>query len=345
MSEAKNSPERDYYYQKIGEDHLTPLWSVLGQLVTKQPGSGCVPHLWKYSVARKHLMEAGDLITAREAERRVLILENPGFRGQSKITSSLYAGLQLVKPGEVAPAHRHTQSALRFVIEGQGAHTAVAGEKTRMSPGDFVITPNWAWHDHGNESDLPMVWLDGLDIPLVQFLDTSFAEMLGDDEQPLSRKEGDSMARFGEGLLPVDYESKSTTSPIFNYPFDRTREALEVMRQQNEWDTCHGLKMRYVNPVTGDYAMPTMATFMQLLPKGMKTESYRSTDATVMVVVEGKGSSSIQGQRFDWQANDIFVIPSWCEVVHEANEDAVLFSYSDRPVQQKLGLWREHRGG
>ncbi|MBX2884973.1 MAG: gentisate 1,2-dioxygenase [Granulosicoccus sp.] len=345
MSEANTSPERDRYYQKINEDHLTPLWSVLGQLVTKQPGTGCVPHLWKYAVARKHLMEAGELITAKEAERRVLILENPGFRGQSKITSSLYAGLQLVKPGEVAPAHRHTQSALRFVLEGQGAHTAVAGEKTRMSPGDFVITPNWAWHDHGNESDEPMVWLDGLDIPLVQFLDTSFAEMLGDDEQPLSRIEGDSMARFGTGLLPVDHERKAHTSPIFNYPFDRTRDALEIMRQQNEWDPCHGLKMRYVNPITGDYAMPTMATFMQLIPQGIQTECYRSTDATVMVIVEGKGSSQIQGELFDWEANDIFVIPSWCEVVHTIEEDAVVFSYSDRPVQQKLGLWRELRGG
>ena len=344
MTDPAANPEREAYYRKIDPHNLTPLWSVLGKLVTKEPGSGCQPWLWRYADVRTHLMEAGDLITAREAERRVLILENPGLRGQSRITSSLYAGLQLVKPGEVAPAHRHTQTALRFVLEGEGAHTVVAGEKTRMSRGDFVITPNWEWHDHGNESDQPMVWLDGLDIPLVQFLDTSFAEMLDSEEQPLERPEGDSMARFGAGLLPVDQTRQQTVSPIFNYPYVRTREALETMRRDQQWDPCHGLKMRYTNPTNGDYAMPTMATFMQLLPVDFKTAPYRATDATVFVAVEGCGVSLVGNQRFDWQPNDIFVVPSWVEVVHEVSEDAVLFSYSDRPVQQKLGLWREQRG-
>ena len=99
------------------------------------------------------MMESGGLITAKEAERRVLILENPGLPGQSRITNSLFAGLQMILPGEVAPAHRHTPSALRFIIEGHGAYTAVEGERTLMEPGDFVITPPWTWHDHGNESD------------------------------------------------------------------------------------------------------------------------------------------------------------------------------------------------
>jgi hypothetical protein len=80
----------------------------------------------------------GTLITAREAERRVLVLENPGLRGASSITRTLYAGLQLILPGEVAPSHRHTQSALRFVLEGKGAYTAVDGERASMHPGD-----NW----------------------------------------------------------------------------------------------------------------------------------------------------------------------------------------------------------
>jgi len=343
MSNPADTPERRSFYNKIDPDHLTPLWSVLSDLVTKQPGSGCVPHLWHYPIVREYLIEAGELISAKEAERRVLILENPGLRGQSRITSSLYAGLQLVKPGEVAPAHRHTQSALRFVIEGSGAHTAVGGEKTRMEAGDFVITPSWEWHDHGNESDQPMIWLDGLDIPMVQFFDASFAEMLGQDEQPLTRPEGDSMARYGEGLLPVDYTQGTPTSPVFNYPYERTREALEAMRQQQQWDVCHGLKMRYINPVSGDYAMPTIGTFMQLLPAGFTTESYRSTDATVFVTVEGQGKSVIGDTECEWKPHDIFVVPSWFPVSHIASSDAVLFSYSDRPVQKKLGLWRESR--
>ena len=182
MSEAHtaNSPrsaEREAFYGAIAQLGLAPLWESLHVLVSRIPQTPALPAIWDYDgVVRPYLMQSGQLITAREAERRVLILENPGLRGKASITHSLYAGLQLILPGEIAPAHRHTQSALRFVIEGRGAYTAVEGERTLMQPGDFVITPSWTWHDHGNETDEPMVWLDGLDIPLVGFFDASFAE-------------------------------------------------------------------------------------------------------------------------------------------------------------------------
>jgi gentisate 1,2-dioxygenase len=289
-------------------------------------------------------MEAGKLITAKEAERRVLILENPGLRGQSKATTSLYAGIQLVMPGEVAPAHRHSQSALRFILEGKGAHTAVDGERTKMQPGDFVITPSMTWHDHGNETDEPMFWLDGLDIPLVQFFDASFAEGLAEEEQPITRPAGDSFARYGHNLLPVDFKDRSKTSPVFNYPYEHTRQALETAKKSSQWDPCHGLKLRYTNPASGDFAMPTIGTFIQLLPKAFKTARYRSTDATVFTVVEGRGRSRIGEHVFEWAPRDIFVVPSWQWVTHEADDEAVLFSFSDRPVQQKLDLFREDRG-
>ena len=303
------------------------------------------PAAWNFADIRAAMMEAGALITAKEAERRVLVLENPGLRGQSKITTDLYAGVQLVLPGEVAPAHRHTQTALRFVLEGEGAHTVVGGERTMMREGDFVITPPMAWHDHGNESDAPMFWLDGLDIPLVQFLDASFAEEMGADAQPITRREDDSAARYGANMLPVGHARRGTSSPIFNYPYARTREALEAMKRQDEWDPCHGLKMRYVNPETGGHAMATMGTFMQLLPQGFATAAYRSTDATVFAPMEGRGRTHI-GADFvvEWGPRDVFVVPSWVPVRHEAAEEAVLFSFSDRPVQEALGLWREDRG-
>lgn len=336
---------RQAYYQRIGGSKLAPLWEVLSALVIKEPKSACQPALWHYDDVRPYIMEAGELITAREAERRVLILENPGMPGQSRITTSLYAGLQLILPGEVAPSHRHAQSALRFVVEGSGAYTAVDGEKTIMEEGDFIITPSWTWHDHGNDSGKPMVWMDGLDIPLIQALDCSFLERYPEEMHPQTRPVGDALARYGSGLLPLDYESPRLSSPVFNYPYRRTREALETMRRSQEWDPIHGLKMQYVNPVTGDYAMPTIATFMQLLPKGFAGESYQCSDATVFSVVEGDGYSMIGGQRFDWRKRDIFVVPSWVKHSHHApNGDAVLFSYSDRAVQKKLGLWRESRG-
>jgi len=338
------TPEREAFYQRIDAHNLTPLWEVLGALVTPEPRTPCVPALWRYDELRPFLVESGELITAREAERRVLVLENPGLRGQASITHTLYAGLQLILPGEVAPCHRHTQSALRFVVEGEGAYTAVDGERTIMRPGDFVITPSWTYHDHGNESERPMVWLDGLDIPLVQFLDASFAERLPEERQPVTRPVGDALARYGSGLLPVDWEPAAPTSPVFNYPYERTRESLETMRRREEWDPCHGLKLRYVNPASGGWAMPTIGTFVQLLPAGFESAPYRSSDGTVYAVVEGEGSTEVGGETFAWGPRDLFVVPSWTWHRHRPAGDAVLFSYSDRPVQAKLGLWREQRG-
>ena len=341
---ATATPERRAFYDRMAPLHLAPLWEVLHGLVIPQPASACHPAIWHYDDIRPFIMEAGRLITAKEAERRVLILENPGMPGMSRATTSLYAGLQLILPGEVAPAHRHTQSALRFIVEGHGAYTSVDGEKTLMQPGDFVITPSWTWHDHGNDSKHPMVWMDGLDIPLVQMLDASFSERLGEDVQPINKPIGDSLARYGSGMLPLDYKSDRPTSPVFNYPYSRTRDALEAMRKTEEWDPCHGLKMQYVNPVTGDYAMPTIAAFMQLLPKGFATAPYRATDATIYSVVEGTGRSFVGSHEFAWGPRDTFVVPSWQRHWHQADNDATLFSFSDRPAQKKLGLWREDRG-
>jgi gentisate 1,2-dioxygenase len=344
MEAVLKTPEREAFYRKIEGESLSALWNVMGDIITPEPKSPCRPHLWKFDTIRDYMTEAGKLITAKEAERRVLILENPGLRGQSKVTTSLFAGIQMVVPGDVAPAHRHSQSALRFVLEGKGAHTAVDGERTAMEPGDFVITPSMTWHDHSNETNEPMFWLDGLDIPIVQFFDASFAEGLKEDQQKITKPVGDSFARYGRNLLPVDEKRNSKTSPIFNYPYHYTREALEQVRTRDEWDACHGLKLKFSNPETGDFAMPTIGTFIQLLPKGFKTARYRSTDATVFAAIEGKGRTRIGDNTFEWGPRDLFVVPSWHWVTHEADSDSVLFSFSDRPVQQKLDLFREDRG-
>jgi gentisate 1,2-dioxygenase len=350
MAPTADTPERRAFYDRIDKKNLTALWLSLADLVTPEPKSPCEPASWRFDEIREYMLEAGSLITAKEAERRVLVLENPGLRGQSKITTDMYAGVQLVMPGEVAPAHRHTQSALRFVLEGEGAYTAVNGERTIMHEGDFIITPPWAWHDHGNPSPDPIFWLDGLDIPVIQSLDASFAEHLDVDEQPITRPVGDSDARYGYNILPVDHAEGGGSSPVFNYPYSRTREALERLRRAEQWDPCHGLKMRYTNPITGNHAMATMATFIQLLPKGFATAAYRSTDATIFVPIEGKGRSTISmrsGEEFvvEWNKRDIFVVPSWHRARHEAiDSDAVIFSYSDRPIQEALHLFREDRG-
>src|SRR4030095_12589672 len=190
MEAVQKTPEREAFYKKIDGQNLSALWNVLNDIITPEPRSACQPYLWKFDAIRDYMNEAGKLITAKEAERRVLVLENPGLRGQSKVTTSLYAGVQMVIPHEVAPAHRHSHSALRFGREGNGAYTAVDGERTLMRPGDFIITPYMAWHDHGNDTDEPMFWLDGLDIPLIQMLDASFVERLREGAQHNAETEG-----------------------------------------------------------------------------------------------------------------------------------------------------------
>ena len=335
--------ERQAFYDRIAPQSLAPLWERLHTLVTRAPVTPVLPAIWHYDDVRPHLMRAGSLITAKEAERRVLILENPGMPGQTCITHSLFAGLQLILPGEVAPAHRHTQSALRFIVEGNGAYTAVDGERTLMQPGDFVLTPSWTWHDHGNDTDQPMVWLDGLDIPIVRLLDAGFMEPANADSQQVSRPAGDSFARYGANMLPVDYQP-GKASPVFNYPYERTREALATLARNGEPDACHGYKLRYVNPATGGSPMPTIGACMQWLPGGFATAPYRSTDGTVFSVVEGEGETVIGDTVLHWKPRDIFVLPSWHSHHHRASSDAVLFSFSDWPVQSALGLWREQRG-
>ena len=261
-----NNARRDFY-ERIGGLSMAPLWESLHQLVPPQPAPKYVPAHWDYDKVRPFLMESGALITAKEAVRRVLILENPAMTGSACITPTLYAGLQLILPGEVAPSHRHTQSALRFIVEGEGAYTAVDGERTIMREGDFVITPTWTWHDHGNDSSKPMVWLDGLDIPLVAMFNAGFAENGETDEQVVTTPQGTSDAKYASGLLPIDWRPSRQTSPIFNYPYARTREALHGLSRAGAPDPCHGYKLRYVNPANGGAPIATMGTFMQLVPK------------------------------------------------------------------------------
>lgn len=341
---------REQLYREMSPLHLTPLWEVLHALVPREPATPCVPALWRYDEVRPFLMRAGEAITAEEAVRRVLILENPALRGQSAITQSLYAGLQLILPGEVAPAHRHTQSALRFIVEGSGAYTAVDGERTTMHPGDFIITPSWAYHDHGSEADGPVVWLDGLDIPMLRFFDAGFAENGTTQSQAVRRPEGTSFARYGHNMAPLRHDAPyGATSPIFSYPYARSREALHQLERDAPVDAWDGVKLRYVNPLTGGSPMPTMATFMQRLPAGFSGKPYRQTDGAIFSVVEGTGLVHIEGgasqkkNSFSFGPRDHFVIPSWHTARFESERGCVLFSYSDRPVQQALGIHREER--
>ena len=339
------NPARQDLYRRMDKHNTAPLWEVLHGLIPDTPVTRCQPYLWKYRDVRPYITEAGKLITAKEAIRRVLVLENPGMRGESCITQSLYAGLQLILPGEIAPSHRHSQSALRFIVEGSGAYTAVDGERTTMVPGDFIITPSWTFHDHGNPGNEPVVWMDGLDIRIVELFSAQFHEVYPEEVQPVTRSEGAATARFGNGLEPLGAKPPfGKTSPIFNYPYARSRESLELISRDQDPDPCHGWKMQFINPLSGGHAMPTIAAFIQLLPARFQSQAYRSTDGTIYSVVEGGGRVNIGSESFDFEPRDTFVVPSWTPLRIETTSETVLFSFSDRPGQEAMGLWREKRG-
>jgi gentisate 1,2-dioxygenase len=341
---TSTAKDRRAFYDRIAPHSLAPLWEVLHNLVPREPPPSPKPHLWRWDAVRPFLMEAGALLTAEEAERRVLVLENPAFPGQSKATATLYAGIQLVLPGEIAPAHRHSQSALRFVLESDGGYTAVGGERTTMQAGDFVITPSWSFHDHGNDGKGPVLWMDVLDVPIVSFFETGFAQSYNGQQQTLARPEGDALARYGAGLLPIDGGSPyGLTSPVFNYPYARTREALLTAAKGAAPDPHWGVTLRYANPLDGGWAMPTISSWMTHLPAGFVTQPMRSTDGLIVAVAEGRGSARIGDQRLGFGPRDVFVLPNWTWRHFEAEDDCFLFCCSDRVAQEKLGLWRDER--
>lgn len=343
LDQLDTTAERENFYMRAADARLAPLWKALKGLVPSEPATSALPVSWKYDEVRPFLVEACSLIGTAEAERRVLMLENPGIPTGGKITGSLYAGLQIIQPGETAPPHRHAASALRFIIEGEAGWTAVAGERTMMKPGDFVVTPAWEWHDHGNDGAGPVVWLDCLDVHIVNLLDCGFREDPHQRGELAERPAGASVFEYGMNLLPMDADGSRLTSPIFNYPYARTREALAGLRRSRPIDPWTGYKLRYSNPVNGDWAIATIATWMQLLPAGFETAPLRSTDGSVLVVVQGSGHSMVGGTRIAWSQGDVIAVPAWTWVTHHGTSEAVLFGASDRATQEKLGLWREQR--
>ncbi len=334
----------DEYLAGLSQFNVSPLWKFLSQALTPEPQSQARPHLWRWQELRPQLLRSGELVSAAEAERRVLMLLNPGLEGRIATTHTLYGGLQLILPGEVARTHRHTPNALRFIMEGEGAYTVVDGEKIPMVPGDFVLTPNWTWHDHGSESTGPVVWLDGLDIPLIQMLEGIFFEPYAEESQPLTKPIDGSAADYGKsGLLPTWQRSTSAHSPLLKYAWKDAREALMSLGPDAA-SPFDGSMLEYVNPVTGGPALPTMASFLQRLKPSQQTQAHRHSSSAVYLAVEGYGRTTIAEKTYEWSPGDVFALPTWAWHKHEnlsASEDAILFSFTDAPVMKFLHLYRE----
>lgn len=315
-----------------------PLWTMKGAL-TPEPATEMVPCLWHYEEVRDLIVRAGELISAEDADRRVLAFKNPGSSEHelARTTDTLWAAMQLVMPGEVAPPHRHTAAALRYIVEGKGGYTVVDGRRLDMEPGDFLLTPNWTWHEHGQDGAGPIIWLDGLDLPMVSSLRLVFAEFGGGDIE--SRPLPGSALRSGE--FKPRWED-TTDAPTLIWKLADAEATFEELRGEagSKYDD---LILEYRDPATNGPVMPTLSAYIQLLRPGVQTKPHRHTASAVYHVVRGSGTSVIDGQQLDWTEHDTFALPTWAEHKHAntGSGDALLFSFSDEPAVAALGLLRE----
>ena len=332
----------DQYYEELKQGHLSPLWTQPAG--REEPESRVLPFLWPWRELRPQALRALDLVGTQEAERRVVCCVNPG-NGRGA-TNTLVANVQVVGPGEIARAHRHTAAALRMIIESSGGYTVVNGDAIPMLPGDLVLTPNWTWHDHANDSDKPMIWLDGLDAPLVGMLEAAFREDYAQEVQTPREDYDVSRTKYGHGGLRPAWETvEEQHSPLWHYPWSQTRAALDRLAAVETGSDCDGVILEYTNPATGGPVMPTIACYVQLLRPGKRTQSHRHTPSTVYHVIEGQGATIVNGERLDWESKDIFTVPGWAAHEHvneSATQPAYLFSFTDAPVYRSLGLYREH---
>ena len=341
-----DTPELERYYAELEQVNACGLWQVANDIEPWEPQPKSVPVIWRYREMRPLVLRAAELVTPEKAARRVVALVNPGRRDATACVGGLYTGIQIMLPGEAASAHRHTSSALRFVMEGEGAYTVVDHEKLHIHARDLVLTPNWTWHDHGNAGNSgPTIWQDGLDIPLINSLEANFFEVYSEERQTPARPVDASYQEYGApALAPTWDEWTKPYSPLLKYPWEPTYEALRRAARDSAGSPYDGILMDYVNPRTGGAIMPTIGASIQLLRPGEQTQAHRHTGNVVYQVAQGSGYSIIGGHRFDWEEKDIFVVPTW--VWHEhangsASEDAVLFSFNDLPTMRALWVYRE----
>lgn len=341
-----DTPELIDYYQELRRRGTGALWTVANRIEPWEPASSSVPMIWRYAELRAHVLRSLELVTPERAGRRVVYLENPGRTDVVAAVGWLYSGLQVMAPGECASSHRHSASALRFIMEGRGAFTNVDGHKMTLGPNDFVLTPNGTWHEHGVAEDGTVcIWQDGLDIPLMNALEANFYEVHPDLNQAVSYPVDDSTATWAAaGLRPAGVKWTKRYSPLLKYEWAPTYEALSKFARVSEGSPFDGIMMDYLNPDTGGSVMPTIGASMQMLRPAERTKAHRQTGSFVYQCCKGSGYSIINGRRFDWRERDIFVVPAWMYHEHanaSASEDACLFAFHDLPVMRALGLYRE----
>ncbi|CAN7462738.1 cupin domain-containing protein [Phenylobacterium sp. LjRoot225] len=342
---VRDTAELVNFYRDLEQQHAGALWTVANKIEPWEPQSTSSPMLWSYQRLRPHVLRALDLVTPEQAGRRVVYLANPGRADVTAAVGWLYSGIQVMAPGECASSHRHSASALRFIMEGSGAFTNVDGHKMTLGRNDFVLTPNGTWHEHGVDAGGSIcTWQDGLDIPLMNALEANFYEVHPDLQQAVGYPVDDSTATWGNpALKPAGETWSKRYSPLLKYEWAPTYEALTRLAKASDGSPFDGIHMDYVNPYTGGPPMLTLGASIQLLRPGEHTKAHREVGNFVYQCAKGCGYSIVGGQRLDWKERDIFVVPSWMWHEHangSDRDDACLFSFHDLPMMRALGLYR-----
>jgi gentisate 1,2-dioxygenase len=338
-------PRFEKLYAEMQANHLKPLWTAERAIMPTEPRPKAVPWLWKGSRLYDFASRAGELVTGEEGgERRAMGLSNPGLGGLPYATPTLWAAIQWLNGREVAPAHRHTAQAVRFIIEGDKTYSTVQGDKVYLERGDFIINPPMYWHDHGSESDSPSMWMDGLDIPITNYLDAAFFDEGESKVQEITSALDGSVMKYGIGQLRPAWEKPCRQfSPLFTYKWGTTERALNNLARVDA-SPFDDVALEYTNPHTGLPVMPTITAWIQMIRPGIHTRAHRQVNSAVYYVFEGAGSSIIAGTRYDWEKGDMFVIPSWAYHEHlnpSKSDRAILFSIQDTPILTALGKYRE----
>lgn len=341
LKNVKSLPEFD---KELAAMHMRGQWqydALLERLIGGPPPAG-KPHIWHWKAVYEKLLEACHVMPESLTARRNFSFLNPCIE-RGGTTQTLLMGMQIVKPGEVAWAHRHTIGALRLVIQGDPElYTAVDGELMTMEENDLILTPSWAWHDHHNDSQQNAIWLDVLDVPLVLGLNQAFYEPFGESAQPLREGTADLISERASMVRPV-WERRKTQNFPFRYPWKEVRAQLDKMAGA-EGTRYDGVVLEYVNPITGGSALPTMGVWLHSLKPGFEGKQHRRTSSAVYYVIEGEGTLIAGDQEIQWGPRDAFVVPNWMDhriLNRSKSSRAILFAVNDIPLLEPLGLFRE----
>jgi gentisate 1,2-dioxygenase len=327
-----------HYYQRLTELSTLPFWQLPDITDPAGPERG---HVWHWHDIHPELTRSRTVPNGAAAlQRRALILRNPGLPPPAiGATPTLAASYQMLFPGETAPVHAHSMSALRFGLAGSGARMIIDGDRVPMEPGDLVLTPGWSWHGHVHPGgDEPIVWLDGLDVPFVMGLRAGFYRDDPHAANPLPTQDTPGTASSPATLGPAG-DGAGRHSPVRRYPWQEAYPALQrLMARAPQHSPL--TRLEYRNPVTGGPALATIACLLEGLPAGGRTRPSRQTASSVMVVVRGTGTLGCGGQTFELLPNDAAAIPAWTWHQLTAHDELVIFRMTDRPIHDAFGLFR-----